>query len=142
MQTVAASAGVGIVECDLKIIRSQKPIESSPRFFPPAGFSCRRVGLQRCRDDPAGFTGLLVEASLFRFLRVKTVRANRYEMAFYLTALILREPVQRVQSGGNHLFVRAAHSSTYQGLRYSRIGIRETIFKPIPIRRMNSAIRI
>src|SRR5690348_5629679 len=99
MQTILASARGGIVERNLQVVISEKPIERSPRLFPPATFSRCAIGLQGCCNDRAGFDGLLVEASLFRFLRIETVRSDGYEVAFYFATLNRRQPIQRFESG-------------------------------------------
>src|SRR5947208_12990403 len=80
MQAVSASPRVGIVERNLQVVISQKPIEGSPRFFPPASLSRCKIGLQTCGNYCAGFDRLLIEASLFCFLRVEAVRSDGYEV--------------------------------------------------------------
>src|SRR5205823_10883781 len=71
---------VGIVERNLQVVIFQKPIEGSPRFFPPASLSRCKIGLQTCGNYCAGFDRLLIEASLFCFLRVEAVRSDGYEV--------------------------------------------------------------
>src|ERR1700686_4034218 len=60
MQPVSTTACGRIVECDLKIVVSQEPIERAPRLFAPAALSRRPIGLQESRHLRAGFPRLLV----------------------------------------------------------------------------------
>ena len=76
MQAVAAPAGAGIVEGHLQIVVPEEPIESRPRVFAPAALPCCAIGLQESGNGGTGFYGLLVEASLFRFLRVEAVGSD------------------------------------------------------------------
>src|SRR4030081_2225588 len=76
VQAVAASTGAGIVERNLQVVISQKPIESGPRLFPPAAPSRCKIRLKTCRNYRAGLDGLLVETSLFGFLRVEALRSD------------------------------------------------------------------
>ena len=92
MQAVSASTGVGIVERNLQVVISQKPIESTPRIFPPASPSRCKIGLQTCGNYCAGFDRLLVEASLFRVLRVEAVRSDGYEVTLYFATLNRYQP--------------------------------------------------
>src|SRR5256885_9110003 len=80
VQAVAASSGAGIVERNLQVVISQKPIESGPRLFPPAAISRGKISLQTRGNDCASLDGLLVEARLFGFLRVEAVRSDGYEV--------------------------------------------------------------
>src|SRR5256885_7394692 len=86
VQAVAASTGAGIVERNLQVVISQKPIESGPRLFPPAALSRCKISLQTCRNYRTGLDGLLVETSLFGFLRVEAVRSDGHEVTFYFTS--------------------------------------------------------
>src|ERR1700681_3070580 len=45
MQPVSTTASSRIVQCDLKIVVSQEPIERAPRLFTPAALSRRPIGL-------------------------------------------------------------------------------------------------
>src|SRR5438270_497541 len=92
VQAVAASAGAGIVERNLQVIISQKPIESGPRLFPPAALSRCKVSLQTGGNYRASLDGLLVEAGLFSFLRVEAVRSDGYEVTLYFATLNRCQP--------------------------------------------------
>src|SRR5882672_3353867 len=116
MQTISATTGSWIVESDLKIVVAQEPIEGGPRFFAPAALACCAVRFQTCRDGPACFYGLLVEASFFRLPRIKALRADRHKMTFHFATLNRGQPIQRFKPCRNHVLIRGSRPRPNQGL--------------------------
>src|SRR5277367_4523807 len=133
MQSVSATACSGIVQRDLKIVVSKEPIERGPRLFAPAALPSCLIGLQARRNRRARLHRLLIEAGLLRCLGIKALRTNGHKVALYLASLKRHQPVQRLKSRRQHLFVPRAYSRTHQCLWQSCIRIGKPIFKPLPI---------
>src|SRR5260370_40023436 len=142
MQSVASSAGGGVVERNLQIVVAEAPVEGGPRIFSPTALSRGAISLQARRNGGAGFDGLLVEAPFLRFLGVAAVRADWDEVALHLAALNLGQPIQCFKTGRYHCLVGIARSGSYQRLRQAGIRIGKYAFKPLPVWRRVCAVRL
>src|SRR5260370_37701748 len=102
MQSVATSAGGGVVERNLQIVVAEEPVEGCPRIFSPTALSRGAISLQARRNGGAGFDGLLGEAPLLRFLGVAGRRADWDEVDLQLATVTLVPPNQCFNSSPVH----------------------------------------
>src|SRR5260370_12595741 len=93
MQSVASSAGGGVVERNLQVVVAEEPVESCPRIFTPTALSRCAISLQARRNGGAGFDGLLVEAPFLRLLGVEALGADSNEVALHLAAPNRVQPI-------------------------------------------------
>src|ERR1700675_2066248 len=107
-QPVSTTACSRIVQCDLKIVVSQEPVERAPRLFTPTALSRHPVSLPARRHLRASFPRLLVESGLLGCLGIKPLRTDGHEMALRLAPLKCGQPIQRFKARGYHLFVPRA----------------------------------
>jgi len=122
----AAATLVGSYDGRLKV-DAPRPVAGP--VFPPASFSCRAIGLEISGNRGAGFDGLLVEASFFRFSSSRS-RASRSEQSgrWFHTAAPL-QAIERFEPGGTIGVVAAARSRADQSLRQSGIGSTKARFQ-------------
>src|SRR4051794_17363670 len=81
MQAVAATAGLWIVELLLQHVFSKKPIEGGSRVLRPSYVSTNGVGFKAGRNGRASFNGLLIKSRLRTASDIKTIGADRSEIA-------------------------------------------------------------
>src|SRR5260370_23033816 len=113
MQSVASSAGGGVVERNLQIVVAEEPVEGCPRIFSPTALSRGAISLQARRNGGAGFDWLLVEAPFLPFLGVAAVRADLDEVGLHPPALHLGQPIQCFKTRRHHRLLCSAPSRSY-----------------------------
>jgi len=130
MKTISTTAGRVVVEGDLEIVPANKPAEGTPCFLKPQFLVGDPIGLEASRDGSARLDRLLIETGLLAAFRKKSLGANRHEDV--TSALLSDKPPERIAPCFDHPFVVAFGSCDQERLGQPRVGIGETLLKPIP----------
>jgi len=80
MQTIAASTCRGVIDREVQVVTTEKPLEGAPGFIMPAFFPGDAIRLQAGRDHRLRLNRLLIETGAFAAFLIKTVGANGDKM--------------------------------------------------------------
>ncbi len=80
MQTIAAAACRWVVDREVQVVASEKPLKGAAGFLVPAFFSGDPVGFQAGRDHRLRLHRLLIEAGAFAALLIKAIGADGDKM--------------------------------------------------------------
>ena len=98
METIPATSRGRIAHWKAEVVVSQEPVKSPAGLSDPAILTRLAIGFDTGRDQGMSFDRLLVEARPFTAFGIKTVRANRNEVAL-LGAL---KPASTMSSRSSH----------------------------------------
>ena len=136
MQSVAATAGLGVNECNRQVVAAEKPGENPGCSGLPFNIVVRaprrQTGGNRCRR----LYRLLIESAGRFSMLAETGRADRPELTSRCR-LLRHQPTERPQAGIDIAGGSRRHAGDNQGLRQARIVVGEAFLKPQPIRRLH-----
>src|SRR5437870_2110046 len=104
MQTIAATAGLWIIEGPFQLVLTEEPIKGGPRSLGPLHISSDVARFQASPNHRAGLHGLLIEDRLRTASYVESVGSDRREISFSRTLLGYEEG-QRAKPGRDHFVV-------------------------------------
>src|SRR5260370_454622 len=133
MQPIAAAACLGRVEFESEIVPADEPVKGALRMFIPPDVRCGAIGFQTGRDRCLRLNGLLVEIGARAAAAVKPITANGSKVTL-LGHLQFRQPAQGQQPPLKYRLLSGCLSAHNQGLRELGVVVRQSLFKPLPVR--------
>ncbi len=141
VQPVAAAAGQGVIEREAQVIASEEPLERARRLLAPVVVACDPVRRQARRNRHRGFDRLLIEARARSASRIEPVRSDRHEVRAP-GPLHADQPGERRQRRLGEVGAFEIDTGHEQRVRQRRIGVRQHVFEPAPLRARRAPVQL
>ena len=132
MQSVSATARLGVVERNAQIVSALKPFESLSGLSQPVGVAGSLVSFHARANGGMCLNRLLVERGRLLAALPKTIGTNRPKVSFGCE-LVLNKPAQRFETDVKEIRLPGPTSRHDQGKWKAGIVVTDYVFEPKPV---------